>query len=139
MTPHPQATELMAMAADTGAQMQRIARDLKVFPTATRWENCTQKEALQLIAEGWGYSIVRVKPRTIMIGDVEVPEPIKDAPEWDAPYWFVDLTGEATLPGTWKNLVCELHWLRRGLLQGTEQGAKEMLDALLKQLGGGHE
>ena len=130
MTPHPQAELLRAIADGLLLERDTAFGNLE-------WEVCLPDTALALIAQGRDGEL-RIKPKTILIGGIEVPEPIRNTPELEAPYWLVDLSGEATPSGTWDNLVCERRWLRRGLLQATERGAKEMLDALTKQLGGNH-
>lgn len=129
MTPHPQAAELMAMARDMNTQMQ-----LEIEPGD--WATCKCMEALRVIS--YGQRKVRIKPRTIMIGDVEVPEPMRVAPEKGEPYWCVFLNESTVGVGIWQGMACEVLWLGTGALQATEQGAKDMLAALVKQLGGDH-
>ena len=126
---HPQAAELMAIAQDMDTPMQ-------VYNSCSKWVNCKIDTALWLIYQGNGAAI-RIKPKTIMIGDVEVPEPMRVAPEKDTPYWYVG--AETFTKFSWDGLASEVGWLKRGALQATKQGAEDMHAALVKQLGGDHK
>ena len=128
MTPHPQAAELKAIAQDMDTPIQ-------VYNSCSKWVNCKTNTALWLICQGNG-DAVRIKPKTIMIGDVEVPEPMRVAPEKDTPYWYVELGAETFTKFSWDGLTSEVRWLKRGMLQATKQGAEDMLAALVKLLGG---
>ena len=129
---HPNHDELMAMAQDVDTPMQ-------IYNSCSKWVNCETNTALWLICQGNGYA-VRIKPKTIMIGDVEVPEPMRVAPERRTVYWLVNIANENVVASQkWDDDQADQRWLKAGICQATEQGAKEMLDALIKQLGGGHE
>ena len=118
----------MAMAQDVDTPMQ-------IYNSCSKWVNCETNTALWLICQGNGYA-VRIKPRTIMIGDVEVPEPMRVAPEKGTAYWYVEPGAETFLKSSWDGMASEVRWLKRGTLQATEEGAIDMLAALIKQLGG---
>lgn len=127
---HPNHDELMAMAQDVDTPMQ-------IYNSCSKWVNCETNTALWLICQGNGYA-VRIKPKTIMIGDVEVPEPMRVAPPLWQVFWVVLSAHQAGFfIQTWDD-GSDLHkkWLKRGVCQATEQGAKDMLAALVKQLGG---
>jgi hypothetical protein len=118
-TPHPYKDLLIAIA--NGEQMQYNAKD------------CSANYAWAIIVTGEG-SRVRVKPSTIMIGSVEVPEPMREAPKLGAYLWYIDLNGGGCHSFVWHGSAWEQRSLNQGLLQATEQGAKDMLAVLLKQL-----
>jgi hypothetical protein len=118
-TPHPHYDKLIAIA--NGEQMQYDEED------------CYLCYALNAIAAGSGHR-VRVKPSTIMIGSVGVPEPMREAPKKGGAYWLVSLEIHETSQEIWIDAPSERRRLNTGLIQATEQGAKDMLAALLKQL-----
>jgi hypothetical protein len=120
-TPHPHKALLIAIA--NGEKMQYDGKD------------CIMPYALNAIAGVNSAHRVRVKPPTIMIGSVEVPEPMREAPEQAmADLWYIDLNGGRVVGVVWYGSAWEQRALNQGLLQATEQGAKDMLAALLKQL-----
>lgn len=124
---HPQYDKLIAIANCEQMQDDPGANGI--------WSDCTASHALELILIG-GSKIVRIKPApTIMIGDVEVPEPLRVALENYTHLWVVDMSREAPVfSADW--IGEDNTWLKRGLVQATEQGAQQMLAALIKQLGG---
>lgn len=77
---------------------------------------------------------VRRKPRTIRIGNREVPEPLREPPEEGTRVYHV-CWGKPD-PFRWTGTEWEYHWLRRGLLQRTAEDAKEHRDALVEVSGG---
>jgi hypothetical protein len=129
MTPHPQAEILRAIA--DGQQMQLLHESL----SPPVWIDCTGGSALSAITSNGRF---RIKPRTIMIGNVEVPEPMRVAPLVGTQFWLCSST--SLYPSEdhfeWEGMELQREWLKRGLLHATEQGAKDMLTALVKQLGG---
>lgn len=74
----------------------------------------------------------RIKPRTIMIGDIEVPEPMLVAPKKGDFYYLVVLSDEdvATMQA-YHEMHCEEMWLRRGLCHHTEEAAITHAKALI--------
>jgi hypothetical protein len=125
MTPHPQA-ELLRAIAD-GQQMQEFK---------SNWIDRTPNEALESISDG--VREVRIKPTpTIMIGDMEVPEPMRVAPLVGTQFWLCSSTSLHPSEDhfEWEGMELQREWLKRGLLHATEQGARQMLAALVKQLG----
>lgn len=82
----------------------------------------------------------RIKPRTIKIGDTEVPAPETKAPERGQRYYFVDPLEEERLYGswTWNNDEHDQHLLRSGMIHLTPQAAQEHALALIKISGGQH-
>lgn len=82
----------------------------------------------------------RIKPKTIMIGDTEVPAPETKAPERGQEYYFADTLEEERLYGswTWKNDEHDQHLLRSGMIHKTAKAAQEHALALIKVSGGQH-
>ena len=125
---HPNHDELMAMAQDVDTPMQ-------IYNSCSKWVNCETNTALWLICQGNGYA-VRIKPKTIMIGDVEVPEPMLVAPEVGAAVWLADTTSSNPRCTVWVDSALQNKCLNRRICQATEEGARDMMAALVKQLGG---
>ena len=71
-------------------------------------------------------------PKTIRIGEYDVPEPVREPLEDDKEYWGVDPTAEElALKYKWRNtLFCNLR-LRRGLIHLTKEAAVIHAKALL--------
>ena len=71
-------------------------------------------------------------PKTIRIGEYDVPEPVREPLEDDKEYWCVDPTAkELAWKYTWNNaLFCNL-MLRRGLIHLTKEAAVIHAKALL--------
>ena len=79
----------------------------------------------------------RLKPRTIRIGDINVPEPMRSAPEVGSSYFIIDLIHP--------NMVIECEWdgdksdawfLARGICHPTEEAAIAHATALILVSGG---
>jgi hypothetical protein len=131
MTPHQQAAELTAMAQDMNVKMQ--VENPRREHWEHQWSDCTHAEVFHYLSGG--HCKVRIKPApTIRIGDVEVPEPMRVAPARGSAYWFITLF--EVVPDYWDGGDEGKQHLALGICQATEQGAKDMLDALVKQLGG---
>lgn len=73
------------------------------------------------------------KPKTIRIGTVDVPEPLRTAPEHGESYWVVDI-GSAETPAfseNWTADEMEFAWLNNGLLHKSFDAAIAHAYALL--------
>lgn len=84
----------------------------------------------------------RIKPRTIMIGDMEVPEPVRDAGELEIDEkYFISLIGSGDFCSFyhWNGDEFDLRMLRRGLIHKTEEAATLHSKALIKISGGSYE
>jgi hypothetical protein len=134
MTPHPQYNKLIAIA--NGDQMQSTQFREGGYERAI-FKNCDPSTALYILSSesDKNWARLRIKPTpTIMIGDMEVPEPLRVAPARGSAYWFITLF--EVVPDYWDGGDEGKQHLALGICQATEQGAKDMLDALVKQLGG---
>ena len=82
----------------------------------TEWTNCTTHP-------GWFYDhLYRRKPRTVQIGDIEVPEPCKIEPESGQEYYIPNLTAGANLR-TWYGDKQDAHALKSNLVHLDFQSA----------------
>lgn len=77
----------------------------------------------------------RIKPKTIMIGDMEVPEPLRGEPDKGAAIFVVSLHVPPTKM-IWGENVNEDDWLIRGTCHSTFDAAEIHSKALIKISGG---
>jgi len=71
-------------------------------------------------------------PNHIMIGDRAVPEPMREAPEFGADYWLVDITIEdMALRCHWMDTKPGNAWLALGLIHSTEANARAHAEAII--------
>lgn len=84
----------------------------------------------------------RIKPKTIMIGDMEVPEPVRYVSELEIDEkYFVSLIGSGDFCSFyhWNGDEFDLRMLRRGLIHKTKEAAILHAKALIKISGGSYE
>lgn len=79
----------------------------------------------------------RIKPRTIKIGDMEVPEPLREMPSDDTTYYYVD-TGYQDLYDfeSWEGSKSDLHRFNHGFCHLTKDAAISHAKALIAVSGG---
>ncbi|CDH25150.1 hypothetical protein [Xenorhabdus bovienii] len=76
----------------------------------------------------------RLKPRTIRIGLVDVPEPVREPLEDDTDYYVPNLTGYVGLMSseiTWENHDSDYALLQRGLIHLDHESAELHAQALI--------
>ena len=87
-------------------------------------------------------SKLRIKPKTITLAGIEFPEPLWVAPEIGAEIWIA-ITTDPCSPTRcrWIDAMASdfRFWLKLGLLQATEQGAKDQAKAMILSVGGSLE
>lgn len=86
-------------------------------------------------ALGYGYTY-RVKPKTIRIGEYDVPEPMQEIPARGTTYYVVDTVA----PGspreyTWVDDPADIGWFNLGILHSTRDAAVLHAKALLSLTG----
>lgn len=96
------------------------------------WFTLTLKD-IGLFVEG---NIFRIKPRTMSINGMEFPEPMLEEPEVGTEYWMVDIHNQGCNFFSWIGDDNDLKWLKRGLIQATEEGAIAQAKAMVAALGG---
>lgn len=127
-TGHPYA-ELMAQYAEDAKTCTEPWKlwQKRVVPQDA-WVDCALHPA-------WTKDIeYRRRPRTIMIGDREVPEPLREEPAFMTQYWVPDV--HASSPNLavslkWVGDKFALRWLARGLVHITEEAAIAHAEALI--------
>lgn len=86
--------------------------------------------------------IYRIKPRTIKIGEVDVPEPVRDESDMvnGGEYYFPLVNGEDLCEDYyWSGDYMDLLLLKRGLIHKTKEAAIAHAKALIKISGGSCE
>ena len=98
-----------------------------------RWTTQSPATTLSDIAEGvYSPDDFRLPPKTIRIGEFDVPEPLREAQADGTPVWHPCLYGDQRADMTrWHESTALLESLRRGLCHATEEAAKAHALALL--------
>lgn len=96
------------------------------------WEDIPENAVL---SEVWNWDLpfpLRIKPNTIKIGDTEVPEPLREAPDTGTGYYVVSI-GSASFYfyDTWDAHPLECRALDRGLIHLTAEAAIQHAKALI--------
>ncbi|MEQ1969729.1 hypothetical protein ABLA30_22830 [Xenorhabdus nematophila] len=80
----------------------------------------------------WFGNEYRLKPRTVKIGEIDVPEPVREPLERDQEYFVVATTGlfpaEA---GIWDGAKIHMRYLERGLIHLNRESAELHAKALI--------
>lgn len=67
----------------------------------------------------------RRKPRTIRIGNYDVPEPLRVAPEIGTPYYRVNISNpDSPVYCEWSNGDAALQWLKNGIIHIPSEAAE---------------
>lgn len=72
----------------------------------------------------------RIKPRTVRIGEYDVPEPMREAPEIGSRYWLVRRIDEVSV-NQWKGDNFDKKWLGMGLCHADMSSAMIHSEALI--------
>jgi len=82
--------------------------------------------------QGWEY---RRKPRFILINGIEVPEPMREKPEFGASYWIPDIWDTSgrlsSSEMTWEDHETDNDWFFTGICHLTREAAELHAKALL--------
>lgn len=130
MAAHPHAA-LMADYAQDAAETDTPWERWEIVNPNERWENLTHHPQ-------WAYDKqYRRKPKTIRIGNIDVPAPLTVAPE-DGEYVFVVTIFSESLYDTyaWDGGKWDYLWLSRGLVHSTKEAALTHARALILASGG---
>lgn len=97
------------------------------------WEDQDGSTTLvEIVEEFFEPSQYRVKPKTIKIGDYEVPKPISKLLEYDQDYWFVDITNPTLASKTaWNDHEFDRRMLKFGLIHLTREDAETHAQAFI--------
>jgi hypothetical protein len=126
------AEELKAMDADAKETDRPWARWQFCRPPEGVWRDCS-------VVPEWAPELYyRRKPRTIKIGDIEVPEPLREAPATGTEVWVIFSTGLSSPVDwfRWANREDNRDWLQRGFCHLTEAAALKHAEALITLSGG---
>ena len=85
----------------------------------------------------WLAKCYRIKPRTIRIGEIDVPEPVREPLNVGETYYIVQATaGTFSMEFTWASDSVDKSLLSRGLIHLTSEAAELHAKALILVSGG---
>ena len=84
--------------------------------------------------ESFVYGVIdENQPQTIRIGSVDVPAPLRIAPNSGEQYWCVDLASEfKAFVEVWTDDPIEIEWLDKGILHKTSEDTIMHANAILE-------
>jgi hypothetical protein len=128
---HKHAENMTLFAEDAKETDRPWERWQYTFPEGV-WSDCVSIPAWS------GTCDYRRKPRTIKIGGIEVPEPLREAPATGARVWVISSTGLSSPVDwfLWANREDNRNWLQRGICHLTEVAALKHAEALITLSGG---
>ena len=124
MQEHKYASILRAIAA--GVDIESLV--------GGEWMVATPRELLVWIATEKPVERFRIKQSTIRIGEYDVPEPMREAPEIGYKYFRLDFDRRDPWWLTWANDKADKIYLKNGLVFKTAEDAKIARDAILSLL-----
>lgn len=124
MTQHPYADILRAIADGHSIQWANAAGE---------WHNQDARMVLDEVRDAdFPPDRYRIKPRTIRIGEFDVPEPLRVAPAVGALYWAVQFANDAgTGEYEWADDEVDSALLGRGMCHPTREAAEQHSEALV--------
>jgi len=128
--PHPHSEFLHAFADSRGEEFEGHHKN---------WSDGSWRPSTAFVGDICVYPehwTVRRKPRTIRIGDMDVPEPMRVAPAVGTHYWIVSVSEEFSYLSTWTGDKSDFYCLGWGLCQSTKEAAEQHRKALILVSGG---
>ena len=101
------------------------------FATAGNWTTSTTSNTLSVLSQWtFGHTSVdlRIKPKTIQIGEFTVPAPLRKPPSNS--YYYANVTFGEVEQINWEGTGDENTWLANGVLFSTKRGAELFLAAI---------
>ena len=127
---HEHAHIFRAIADDKDVKLQCS------FNVDPSWESIGATEALKLILHRCNY-LIRLVPKTIRIGDMDVPMPMRVAPAIGTDYWVAGISGiHSVYLDVWSGDSLDLMYLKRNLCHLKEAACRTHAEALIKASGG---
>jgi len=133
MTPHPHAEFLHLVINGEDTSDWEVKHKSKAYPNTTF---SPASDYAGSVLNFPGFWTVRRKPKTIRIGEMEVPEPMRVAPAVGTHYWIVSVSEEFSYWSTWAGDKSDFYCLERGLCQSTKEAAELHRKALILVSGG---
>ena len=127
---HRHAT-LMAEYARIAAEHKEPWKFIEWLDADGKWNGAKTHPVWDLDTE------YRLKPRTIRIGEIDVPEPMRGAPEFGSVYFVADpITSKTAVKSKWDDCRTDRLCLDHGLCHTTEEAAIAHAKALILVSGG---
>jgi hypothetical protein len=118
----------MALYAQDAAETERPWERWQMSEGDGHWADCDQYISFFTVLE------YRRKPRTIRIGEFDVPEPLREVPAMGASYYVPNVFNESSLwtIRNWCNDAVDTLAFYRGLVHSTKEAAQAHAIALIK-------
>ena len=81
---------------------------------------------------------VRPKPSTYTLRVQEMPEPLREVPEYGSEFWYIDPADEVVTSTLWVDSQRNMRMLNAGLCYPDQTTAREALEKLTKAMGGSY-
>jgi len=114
--------------------LEAIAKgmEVQIWTSTGEWESIHDNDALARVLEGFEPSFLRAKPKTIRIGEYEVPEPIREVGVSGNCY-LLDLT-RLEPQNAFETGALNYQYLENGLIFKTKEDAMKAREAILSLL-----
>ena len=129
-TPHPHSEFIHALADGLGDEFEAHHKN---WP-ANDWRANT--DYVWVICEYPDSWTVRRKPKTIRIGEMDVPEPMREAPAMGTGVWLVCIHTDPPFQFFWSGNETERKWLKLGICRLKKEDAEQHRKALILVSGG---
>lgn len=107
---------------------------LLVSSTGYKWVDLDRSYSLDVFDGGYYF---KLKPKSITINNINLPEPLSNEPEKDSEYWVSSPELDyLALRSVWSGSLHEKLWLKRGLLHSSKDNAIAHAKALIAASGG---
>lgn len=128
---HEYADILRAIADDIATPVERSTKG------KNKWSRIGTQSVLYTLVTNMNRYDLRLAPKTIRIGDMNVPEPMQVAPAVDTQYWYVDIQiGKLTSSDLWDGYSTDHIRLKRGLCHLNGAACRTHAEAIIKNNGG---
>lgn len=119
LKPHPQADLIKAWTDGNTIQMRHIDK--------SEWEDTAEPRFS--LTNQYDY---RIKPRTILINGIEVPEPVREPLEDGQKYWtFITGWRDDVYQSEWEGSDSDYNFLNQGLVHLTREATEIYARAIL--------
>ena len=73
----------------------------------------------------------RIKPRTVTVHGVELPEPLRVAPMYEDAFWLATVFDGAPFSARWTGNDSQMTWLQNGIVHSTREAAEQWREFFL--------
>jgi len=107
------------------------------FKDEDKWTDIDHTDFMKKMAVGHPPELFRLKPVTVRIGDIDVPEPAKVALKFDQTYYIPDTNAESLhWAMKWTDSAVDFMRLKRGMVHLAPENSTEHAKAMIISGGG---